>query len=940
MLLAPGSRLGPYTVTALIGAGGMGEVYRATDTELKRDVALKVLLPSMAGEEARLSRFQREAEALAALNHPNIAQIHGVERSTGTTALVLELVDGTTLADRVHAARTDRTRPGGGLPVAEALHIARQIVEALDAAHDRGIVHRDLKPANIKVRRDGTVKVLDFGLARVVAPHDSSSATTTLALTSAGSVVGTAAYMSPEQARGDPIDKRTDIWAFGCVLYEMLTGRKPFGPAGVYQDADHTARVEPDWAHLPAAVPPRVVELLRRCLEPDTRRRLRDIGDARPELQDGSVRASSGSHWTPSRVAAAVLLTAGAAAAAAWPWYRNPVPAPTLWRQRAAVTSSSHESNSRMSPDGRWLSYIATVGGQATLMLKPLDGGAVQPVSLPAGTVQSHAWSPAGDRLVYAIQQGDHVLVQTVPAFFGGAPLSSVVISTTPIHAEVRRWVGNAVFLDTQDGQRRLLMRVDQGSNTSVRLDGPWDEVGAITGMDVSPDGSRLVFSALRDGREDLWLAPLGGGPARRLTNDDFFERFPLWAGTGTGVVYQSNNGGQIDLWRIDVASGRTERLTSSETVEEPESTSADGALVSFRYISEDSHLWTWEPTTQVMTRLTDDALNDWAPTAAANAPVVVFQRSRPTPQAANRLADSTLFLGALGPAGFQAPPAPIADGFAPRLSPDGTSLAYLQRGEGGDPQRATLRVQPLTTGSTVTVSTSVPLPAYSPFPPAWARQGVVWSPSGSELYFVDRQDVFTIRVYRPGATEAEPPLLSAHPREIIYDLHVSPDGRGLACIVSSPQGFELRIVDVPSGTLRQTIPIGNAAVARGWLGDGSGVVVVRLHDVEDDFTGRLDVLIARSTGALSPVASIANGFVVTTRYDPARSVLYVTRREADRYNVFGVALTAGAREQRVTHDVTPEALTSGVEPLVNGAIVGVRYERKSDIWVVEEQSE
>jgi serine/threonine protein kinase len=246
MALNSGTRLGPYEITGPIGAGGMGEVYRATDTNLDRPVAIKVLPEAVAGDAERLARFDREARTLAALNHPNIAQIYGVEKGAGQTALVMELVEGPTLADRLKQ---------GPIAVDEALPIARQIAEALEAAHSQGIFHRDLKPANIKLRADGTVKVLDFGLAKAMEPAAgtaSASASmsptiTTPAMSQAGVILGTAAYMSPEQARGKPVDRRTDIWAFGCVLYEMLTGARPFPGDDVSQTLARVIERDPDW---------------------------------------------------------------------------------------------------------------------------------------------------------------------------------------------------------------------------------------------------------------------------------------------------------------------------------------------------------------------------------------------------------------------------------------------------------------------------------------------------------------------------------------------------------------------------------------------------------------------------------------------------------------------------------------------------------------------
>src|SRR5438876_3178378 len=279
LALTTGTRLGVYEVTAQIGEGGMGQVYRAHDTKLNRDVALKLLPDAFASDPDRLTRFTREAQTLASLNHPNIAAIYGLEESGGMTALVMELVEGDDLSQRIAK---------GATPVDEALPIAKQIAEALEAAHEQGIIHRDLKPANVKVRADGTVKVLDFGLAKALDPAPSSSLlsqspTLTLGATMMGVVLGTAAYAAPEQARGKSVDRRADIWAFGCVLFEMLTGRRAFEG----EDASITLAAvmmrEPEWAALPVRTPAALRRLLRACLQKDPKQRLQAIGDARLE---------------------------------------------------------------------------------------------------------------------------------------------------------------------------------------------------------------------------------------------------------------------------------------------------------------------------------------------------------------------------------------------------------------------------------------------------------------------------------------------------------------------------------------------------------------------------------------------------------------------------------------------------------------------------------
>src|SRR5499427_4919973 len=289
MTLGVGARLGPYEILSAIGVGGMGEVYRARDTKLGRDVALKVLPDTLAHDPERLARFEREAHLLAALNHPSIGHIYGFADSTGVPALVMELVEGPTLADRI---------AHGPIPPDQALAIARQIADALETAHEQGIVHRDLKPANVKVRPDGTVKVLDFGLAKAIEPagvatgsFSTSPTITSPAMTQAGIILGTAAYMSPEQARGKPTDKRADIWAFGCLLFEMLTGKRAFDAEDVSLTLAEVMKSEPDWALLPT-LPAAVRLCLRRCMKKDPRQRLRDIGEARLAL-DGAIDLAS-----------------------------------------------------------------------------------------------------------------------------------------------------------------------------------------------------------------------------------------------------------------------------------------------------------------------------------------------------------------------------------------------------------------------------------------------------------------------------------------------------------------------------------------------------------------------------------------------------------------------------------------------------------------------
>ena len=438
----PGTRLGPYEIVALLGVGGMGEVYRATDTNLKRQVAIKVLPASVAADAERLARFQREAEILAALNHPNIAHIHGLERSDGTVALVMELVEGRTLAERIAE---------GPIPLDEALPIAKQITEALEAAHEQGIIHRDLKPANIKVRAEGTVKVLDFGLAKAMEPPGSqpdvsqSPTITSPAMTQAGMILGTAAYMSPEQAKGRPVDKRADMWAFGCVFYEMLTGNRPFVGEDVSDTLAFVLTKEPDWTALPSRTPAVIERLLRRCLEKGRKQRLDSAASARLDIEDAlkpepvaPARSAVVATSAPARhrvrlpwaIAAATSMIAAAAVALWAPWHAAPEPAKASFEVQADVTGVSAQATIALSPDGKLL--VALIGdvAQTKLWLRPIDSTTWVPIQGTEAATYPF-WSPDSRRIgfisngrlktVAVLEQTPQTLVDNLGMTFGGA---------------------------------------------------------------------------------------------------------------------------------------------------------------------------------------------------------------------------------------------------------------------------------------------------------------------------------------------------------------------------------------------------------------------------------------------------------------------------------------------------------------------------------------
>jgi serine/threonine-protein kinase len=413
MPLLTGSRLGPYEILSAIGAGGMGEVYRARDSKLGRDVAIKVLPDAFARDSARMERFRREAKILASLNHSNIASIYGLEDSDSTHALVMELAEGPTLADRVRQ---------GPIPIDEALPIARRMADALEYAHEKSVIHRDLKPANIKVAADDTVKILDFGLAKALEENATSldistSPTLSRMATMQGVLLGTAAYMSPEQAKAKPVDRRTDIWAFGCVLYEMLTGKMAFSGETVTDTLAAVVMKDPDWSQLPPKTPMRVRVLLQRCLQRDVRQRLQAMGDARISLEEVLSAAPEGTpslavlgrptkrRWLWVTAGIAALLLAGGVAG----WVLKPLPEPAAKPvTRFTITLPSGQQLAELaqpalvlSADGSQLAYIATTQSSfRQIYLRKIDNTEAKPIPGTEGAIYAF-FSPDGQWLAF-----------------------------------------------------------------------------------------------------------------------------------------------------------------------------------------------------------------------------------------------------------------------------------------------------------------------------------------------------------------------------------------------------------------------------------------------------------------------------------------------------------------------------------------------------------
>ncbi len=713
-----GASLGGYQIQMLLGAGGMGEVYRARDTKLGRDVAIKILPRTFTSNPDRLARFEREARMLAALNHPNICAIYGIEQSDDLRFLILELVTGETLEHML--AEISRVRTGSsGLPLRDALTIAHQIVEALEAAHEKGIIHRDLKPANISITADGVVKVLDFGLAKTVG-GDGSAAGLTQAPAVAeggkreGAVIGTAAYMSPEQARGLPVDKRTDIWAFGCVLYEMLTGRVTFAGKTVSDSIAKILERDPDWSALPPTTPPAIRRLLLRCLTKDPKQRLRDIGDARIEInaidevlpgaaENTALAARPERRWLPWMA----LLTL----AAAWGVREAGRPAvpddPMAGAQFIPLTKwEGSEEGAEISPDARFVTFLSDRAGEfdqwgiqvgteefdnltenepklhapgilrtsgfsgdgseiwfgavgKPIMRMPQSGGA--PRRFLMEDARAPAWS-ARWRTGLSISTWTSPIFGTLPMRY----LADLCISRTP-----------RALTPNRSRSGHLTRGTGQASPTAV----------AHTHNPVwSPDGQWIYFThgVVREwnsqGDEmDIWrVSPSGGSPERmtRLNTDITFLA-PISART---LLYtaRAEDGSGPWLWSLDIPSRVSRRIISGTERYTSVSASRDGGRIVVTEANPSSSLWT----VPILDRPADDADVEPFPVQTDSA-------------VAPRYGGDSLFYLAAGGTGdglwafTEGKPFKIlkgADGPVfefPAPSPDGSRVAVIRRREG-----------------------------------------------------------------------------------------------------------------------------------------------------------------------------------------------------------------------------------------------------------------
>jgi serine/threonine protein kinase len=802
MRFAARDRLGAYEIIAALGAGGMGQVYRARDTKLGREVALKILPESFTHNSERLARFRREAQVLASLNHPHIAQIHGLDEANGTQFLVLELVDGESVNKRI--AR-------GPIPVDETLVIARQVAEALEAAHEKGIIHRDLKPANIALTKDGQVKVLDFGLAKAIEPSVSSdpasSPTLTSPMTGVGILLGTVAYMAPEQARGKAVDRRADIWAFGAVVYEMLTSQRVFKGEDTSEVLAAVLRQDVEWRALPPDTPVRLRHLLERCLERDAKQRLRDIGEARIEIariEQGAPDSLHGpipgvmprSPWRRALPWMAAALAAAAVAASWWLGRRLAAPQ-AAWSVFTQLTDASGvETGPSLSPDGGSFAYSSAARGSWDIYVQRAGGR--NPVLVAGDPARDELWpafSPDGKQIAFNLG--------------GGAGGIFVMGATGESTRRLTDFGSNPAW--SPDGQRIVfcteevrtayntftestLWSVDVNGGTPTKLD-----VGVAAFQPAwSPAGQRIAFWTNTNGQRDLGTIAAAGGQRVMVTSDAAVDWAPAWSPDGRFLYFASDRGGSMGIWRIAVdessgrATGPPEPIAAGVDVAmDLPHLSADGSMLVFRSMiqSVNPAAIDFDPATERAggVRLLQHRTGllmptDVSPDGRWIALTNMFDRQQ------------DLFTMRSDGTGLSRLTDDLAREWEPRFTPDGTALAFSST-KSGTYDAWSIRLDGSgRTRLTAITDTEV---AQTMFAPDGRRLFAVLLTGdiviGSAPWPITRQSATVIKAQRVGGGT-------------LFPRYWSRDGRWLAGPVVMPSG-ELRgnaLYDVAVGTVRQ----------------------------------------------------------------------------------------------------------------------------------------
>jgi serine/threonine protein kinase len=943
MALAAGTQLGRYEVRSKIAEGGMGEVYLAQDTKLDRRVALKILPEDVASHPQRMQRFVQEAKAASSLNHPNILTIYEIGTETGAHFIATEFIDGETLGRQML-----RSLPA----MTEAIDIASQVASALASAHAAGIVHRDIKPENIMVRRDGIVKVLDFGLAKLTEGWradevDQDAATKAMVQTEPGVVMGTTAYMSPEQVRGLELDPRTDIWSLGVVLYEMITGSAPFKSETAGDTSAAILKSEPLGIsqHVPDT-PWELERIVRKALEKDREERYQVVKDLLLDLKSlkrdfelnaefersgappSQERRLSGANRqaTRSRASASVRTSGltqqiGLTSRARWLWLAAIVSIPFLflggwywWRHREpdanrfaefTVTQlvsrkndlgESGANHARFSPDGKFVAYAAAKGGNSSIWLKQIGGGEPFTNQTEQGAVSSPIWSPDGLQIAFLSKRDAQNGIWTMPAF-GGSPTQLKQLES--YSRELVAWSRegkiyfvmqkNLYALDVASQQISQVTKFDQARDRSFSL---------------SPDEERIAYNEIQDEQSDIWIIPKGGGPPQRATNDKAEDSNPVWTVDGQSIIYSSRRNGinQICLAHLD---GRPPvQLTINDSNSEVMDVSSDGAKVLYATGRDESDLWSVKVDRPKELQLTSGTGIELWPDVAPDGKTITFQATRAT--TATTVFNCVLLAKSLSsdtPATQLAP-----DGLTARWSPDGKQIAFLHyanslmnlwivHAAGGD-------AKPLTTGG-VTFGGYTFLP-YNRL----QTQDFQWSPDSNRLLYCanlsNLANVWQIGADGSGATQLSD---NTDANFHFFNPAWSPDGGQVAWVaISTGKPGQTKamwsIWSASQGKGRQIFESESVLGLVGWSLSGQELVVKSVPGKSGPPNAPADVslfAIAVTGGPPRALAQLKTTYFANIQPAPAgNEIAFVTRQDgADSLQM--IPSTGGAAKTIIT---------------------------------------
>jgi Tol biopolymer transport system component len=797
MPLPSGNMLGPHRIIGLLGAGGMGEVYRARDTRLDRDVAIKVLPAELAADPERLRRFEQEARAVAVLDHPNVLAIHDVGNHEGAPYLVTELLEGESLR-----ARIDR----GALPPRKAVELSVQIARGLAAAHAKGIVHRDLKPENVFITKGGQVKILDFGIAKLVprrAPEELAKATTEVGATQSGAMLGTVGYMSPEQVRGQAVDGRSDIFSFGCVLYEMLCGRRAFARETAVDTISAILHADPcDLGDTTARIRGPLRQIVRRCLEKLPEDRFSSAHDlafaleaeaadstVAPPVGAGVPRVARSRRWTAlAGVAIAAIAVAGF-------WFvqrRGASPLPPFQPRRIAGPLGAI-SDPAVSPSGNEIAYAVEEGGTSDIWVTDIRGG--KPIRLTQMSARCFApsWFPDGSAVAFTVSEHAGNAIWRVPRF-GGAAMPLMPNAQDPAISPDGSQI--AFARADRDGILRIWVAAVGAPEAARKLTSPGTGVGDNGRPAWSPDGNTLCFEDVRN----LWLVPVAGGKARPLTVGDARNSSPVWSRDGRWIYCASAREGVESLWRIPVDGGAPVRVTQGTGTEEAPTISHDGRRLVFASGPEMAGVTLVDLRTGKLNRLHAGRVADF-PTIAPDGSAVVFE--------SDVAGYSDLWSQALRDGAPVGEPTRLTDHpgtcAVPVFSPDGRWIAYYRVIKG----QRDVWVVPARGGESLDFT---------------SRGGLniepAWSPDGRQIAFVSdqggRKEIWSAP-FAAGRRAGEPRRITNEEGAVSYPSW-SPDGKEIAYVLVQGAGSDVRIVSADGRAPPRAVTVdAQARIVRWW---------------------------------------------------------------------------------------------------------------------------